>query len=145
MFNTLLQMGKNLHATYGADYGGRPLAEIPFMRGLHTFDDIDYIVVITGYVSVPEVWMQIANTKYKATLGMGMTAVSIAGYMPYLHSQQITGLIPGLRGAAEYEIALGKPYVATRRMIAQLVAHALVIVFIVAGNIEYFVRRRHGA
>jgi len=145
MFSTLMQMGKDLHATYETDYGGRVLADMPFMRGVKTFDDIDYLVVITGYVTVPETWMQIANMKYKATIGMGMTAVSISGYMPYLQSKQITGLLPGLRGAAEYEIALGEPNVAVRRMVAQLFAHALVVFFIVVGNIEYFVRRRYGA
>jgi hypothetical protein len=145
MFSTLMQMGKDIHATYETDYGGRTLATLPFMRSVKTFKDIDYIVVLTGYVGVPETWMQIANTKYGARLGMGMTAVSIAGYMPYLHSKQITGLIPGLRGAAEYEIALGKPHVATRRMVAQLFAHVLVVFFIIVGNIEYFVRRRYGA
>ena len=142
MFNLLMAMGENIASAYGTDNAGRKLETMPFMQGIRNYDDIELVVSVTGYVGVPETWLQVVKTKFKRPLGLGLTAVSVAEYYPYLQSGQIIGLLPGLRGAAEYETATGKPDIACRRMFSQVCSHLLVIALIVVGNIEFILARR---
>lgn len=141
-FNLILQMGEDFARAFGTDYAGTPVAEIPCMRGIKNLQDVDLVAVITGYVGTPETWLQVVKTKYNRPLGMGMTAVSVADYTPYVHSKQFVGLLPGLRGAAEYEMALEAPGAGTRGMLAQLATHLLIIVLIACGNLLFFFQRR---
>ncbi len=80
--------------------------------------------------------------------------------IPYVESGQIRGILAGMPGAAEYEQMVFKylnkmgdskflnkealiiPGKATSRMSAQSVAHLLMVVFIIFGNISYYMIRR---
>jgi hypothetical protein len=73
----------------------------------------------------------------------GCTAVSTPEYYPYLQSGQLRGLLGGMAGAAEYELARHERQgAATRGMDAQSLAHLFVAICIVVGNL---VQRRRGA
>lgn len=50
----------------------------------------------------------------------------------------MSGLLGGLKGAAEYEKLINEPATATRGMVAQTGAHLLIVILIVLGNIAYF-------
>lgn len=134
-----LQMGEDIITAYESDYSGNDLNNVPIMRGIKTFDEIEMVVTLTGYVGGPELWINVAKTKFNKPVGIGMTAVSAADYYPYLQSGQIVGLLSGLRGAAEYETALGFPTIAVKRMRPQLYAHTFAVFLIIVGNIEFFV------
>ena len=80
--------------------------------------------------------------------------------IPYVESGQIRGILAGMPGAAEYEQMVFKylnnlgdskflnkgvsinPGKATSRMSAQSVAHLLMVLFIILGNISYYLLRR---
>ncbi|MGC9317013.1 MAG: hypothetical protein ACP5KN_03125 [Armatimonadota bacterium] len=65
---------------------------------------------------------------------------------PYLQSHQLVGLINGLKGAAEYELLLGlegEDAPGMLGMSAQSIAHLLIIVLVIVGNIAYFASGRH--
>jgi len=63
--------------------------------------------------------------------------------LPYVNEQQqLVGLLGGLKGAAEYELLINKPGFATKGMDAQSVAHLIIILFILIGNIGYFATRK---
>ena len=72
---------------------------------------------------------------------------------PY-YPDQILGILAALKGAAEYEAALGDRYerfrdptlnAAIQRMGPQLFAHLLMVGLIVLGNVVHFANRRRGA
>jgi nitrate/nitrite transporter NarK len=83
------------------------------------------------------------------TIGGGVTAVEAPLLYPY-YPKQLIGLMGGLQGAAEYEAALmtGKPRFADTattamiRMFPQTVAHVVIVLFVVLGNISYFATKR---
>nr|HPR18554.1 hypothetical protein [Candidatus Cloacimonadota bacterium] len=76
----------------------------------------------------------------------GVTGVSAPGILPYVNQQkQLTGLLAGLKGAAEYEFLLKSPGTATAGMDAQSLAHLLIIIFIVIGNINYWRAKKEAA
>jgi hypothetical protein len=140
----LLAIGESIEEAFGTDNSGRPIGELPFMQSVDTYDDVELAITITGYVGVPETWLAAAKTRYNKSLAFGLTAVSVADYYPYIQSDQIVGLLAGLRGAAEYEQAIGVPDSACQRMLAQLFAHLLVAVLVLVGNVEFILRRRRG-
>jgi hypothetical protein len=144
-FQVYLQMGESVLSAYETDYSGKTLADMPIMKGIKDIRDIDGIAAYSCNVGTPESWINVAQTKFNIPLVVGMTAVSVSDYFPYLQSGQLCGLITGLRGAAEYEKAVGAPPVANRRMWAQLYTHAFAIGLIIVGNIEYFIKGKRAA
>jgi hypothetical protein len=78
-------------------------------------------------------------------LGAGNTAVQAPLAYPYLGSGQLTGLLGGMKGGAEFEGLTGFIGKATRFMVSQTFAHLVVILFIVLGNIAFFAVKRRDA
>jgi hypothetical protein len=86
-------------------------------------------------------------------LGCGVTAVSAADYYPYVNSGQFTGMLAGMKGAAEYEQLVADRMAATNgewglrnrgieAMSSQTAAHLAIMAFIVLGNIAFFASKR---
>jgi hypothetical protein len=50
------------------------------------------------------------NTQYGIPVIVGPTAVSAPKFYAYLASHQLTGMLGGMKGAAEYEQLLGRSY-----------------------------------
>lgn len=136
-----MQMGESIVSTYDTDYAGTDLDEIPIMKGIKNFEEIEMVLELTGYVGMPEVWLNVAKTKFNRDLALGMTSVSAADYFPYVQSKQIVGLLSGLRGAAEYEAISESDGIAVKRMQSQTWAHIFAIALIIIGNIEYFIKK----
>ena len=100
------------------------------------------LVFTVNATSGIDYWIIYGQGRYKFQLGLGSAAVMATNYYQYVQSGQLFGIISGLRGAAEYEILIGKGNVARKGMDVQSVAHALIIAFIVMGNIAFIVERR---
>ena len=79
--------------------------------------------------------MQQVQSRFHVNLGSGTTAVGAPNFYPYVQSGQLVGLLGGLKGAAEYETLIGAPGDATSGMDAQSIVHALIVVFILLGNL----------
>ena len=138
-FQLYLQMGESITSAYETDYANRDTSTMPIMSGIKNFGEIDLVVTVSSFVGGPEMWINVAGTKFNKPVASGMTAVSASDYYPYLQSGQLCGLLSGLRGAAEYEALVNvNPAPATRRMWAQLYIHFFAIALIIVGNIEYF-------
>ena len=65
----------------------------------------------------------------------GATAISQPGYGPYLQTNQLKGLIGGMKGAAEYESLIKQPGKGTSGIDALNLAHLLVLILILTSNI----------
>jgi len=139
--NVIMRMGEDISAVYPTDYGGKPLAESPMMKGIKNYKDIALIVDIAAGAT-PELWVAYAGDMFKKDIAVGCTAVSAVGYYPFLNTKQIIGLIGGMKGAAEYEKLVKSRGTATAGMDSQSIAHILIILLIIIANISYFVMRR---
>ena len=135
--NVIMRMGEDISAIFPKDYGGTPLKEIPAMKGIKNYKDIELIIDLAAGAT-PESWITFAGTTYNQTIAVGCTAVSAAGYYPYLNSGQIIGLMGGMKGAAEYEKLIEKSGTATAGMDSQSIAHIVIILLIIIANISYF-------
>jgi hypothetical protein len=143
------RMAEDISAAFPRDNGGTPYDSIPMMRTIRNYGDIDIAISLaTGILG--EYWANLVNAQFGQTVAVGTTAVSAPKYYAYLKSGQMIGLMGGLKGAAEYEVLLGRSYpelkersrLACRGMDTQSVVHLIIIVFIVLGNVVFFVSKR---
>ena len=116
------------------------------MQEVEDFDDIALVMEVSAGTPGTREWVQQVQSRFCVTLASGVTAVSAPNFYPYIQSGQLVGLLGGLKGAAEYETLVQAPGDATKGMDAQSIVHALIVFFIILGNVVYFASRgRRGA
>ena len=134
----ILGMGEDIRLPFPQDYYGTKIDDLPMMKNFKNYNDAKLVITVSG-TRMPEYWVAYAYQRYHIKIASGVTAVMAADYYPYLQTGQMIGLIGGLKGAAEYEKLAGLPGKAFIGMDAQSIIHMLVIVFIILGNIAYFI------
>ena len=149
----IVRMGSNIQSVFPLDYGGNPIDDMPVMNGINILGDFDMIISLSaGDPGIPA-WVMMAGDRYNIPIVGGCTAVSAPQFYPYLGTGQMIGLLGGLKGAADYEtmvrVGVENPPAgtATPGMAAQSVAHLVIMLFIVLGNISYLTskKRKGGA
>lgn len=146
LINTLLLSMRSMYTT---DAAGTPVDEIPLMKRIHTLRDFAFIMNLSAGRPGTKEWIQFAGDPGDIPVASGSTAVQAPLMYPYYPSQMV-GMMGGLKGAAEYEALLVKGYpqfknssaVATGLMAPQAFAHLVIMIFIIIGNIIFFVERR---
>jgi hypothetical protein len=136
----ILGMGEDIARVFPRDFRSLPTADHPVMQGIKNYRDVPLVVAFASGTEMV-LWIQYAGARYGQRIVAGAAAVMATVFYPYLDSGQIEGLIPGLRGASEYEQLIGTVGRASRGMDAQSVAHLLIICFIVLGNVGYLASR----
>ncbi len=140
---TINHMGRNLRETFPNDAGNTPIDSLQIMNGINNFKKLKFIIGLSAGDPGLKQWVQVGHDAYGVPLAGGSTAVQVPSLSPYINKQQqLTGLLGGLRGAAEYEKLIHKPGSATQGMDAQSIAHLIIIIFIIIGNIGFFVTEK---
>ncbi len=165
----VLGMGDDIAGAVETDAEGRKIENLPIMKNIKNYNELNLIIETSGS-SYGFLWITYARSRFGANVAVGITAVMAADAYPFLQSGQLIGMMGGLKGAAEYEKLvdvfavnqkkfskevikntwidvtskniLYKFKMARIGMNAQSVAHIMIIVFILIGNIGYFVNKR---
>lgn len=127
----------------GVDWTGEALSGFPMMKDIKSIrHDVDLLFVTTvgspGYHS----WMQYVAEPLKKPLTGGASLTMYSGVQHYIRSGQLKGFLGGLRGAAEYEQLVGYAGQGLAGMDAQSMGHMTVIIFLILGNLGYFLSRK---
>jgi hypothetical protein len=144
----LLGMGDNIKNVFPVDYYATPLDSIKITADLQNYDNLSLVITLSAGDPGWRAWLLYAQSRYNASIGIGVTAVSAADVYPYVETGQVIGLLAGMKGAAEYEILVQRngyseeKRTAVQGMDAQSLGHLVIMVFIIIGNIGYFVMRR---
>ncbi len=127
---------------YPVDFYGNSTAGT-LIDEIQTVEDIDCVVdMLTGDSLI---WfIRQLNASFGTVVTGGTTAVGAPGLIPYYQSGQLSGVLSGLKGAAEYELLAKLPGTAASGMDAQSLSHLLIVFFVLMGNAAYFTRRRSG-
>jgi len=137
----ILRMGSDIAAAFPVDYFGTRTRELPLMKDVKNFDNIRLVYNISaGYPGTYE-WVIFAGDRFGVKIAGGNTAVQYPHVSPYLQTGQLVGLLGGMQGAAAYEKVSGYFGKATKYMFSQAVSHAMVVFFIILGNLAYFITR----
>jgi len=139
--SAVLGIGENIARVYPKDFRGIPLEQIPLMQKVKNYRDIGLVLSVSDD-DTPVYWINYANARYQAAVVPAITAVMATTFYPFLQEKQIIGMVPGLKGAAEYEQLIEKPGDASTGMSAQSIAHLIIVLFVILGNIGYFMLRR---
>jgi hypothetical protein len=143
----IMKMGESIKETFKVDYRGEPLDKFPLMDRVQNYKQIPVLTCLTGS-GIYGSWVFYANVRYNQVICVGITGVIAPEIYPWLQSRQISGMLGGLRGAAEYETLLRKnglskiEGVATVGMDPQSAVHILIMLFIIIANVSYFMTRR---
>ena len=97
-----LDMGEAIAGVYPRDYFGNPIDSLPLMQRIKNYKEIA-IVVILAAADYPIDWIRYPQTRYGVKVGAGLTAVMAPQYYPFVQTGQVSGLMAGMKGAAEYE------------------------------------------
>ncbi len=137
----MINMGENIFSAFPEDFHGNATIDLPVLDGVGSLEDFDYVVDLASGSSI-EAWIAFGKEKYGFDLGAGCTAVIGPDMYPFLQSQQLNGLMSGLKGAAEYETLIKRESSAVAGMSPQSVVHVLVVLFVLFGNTVYFMSKR---
>lgn len=139
----------DMKSMYTTDADGTAINNIPMMQDVKNLTDFDLITCVgSGFPGMKE-WVQFAGDRGDIPITGGVTAVEAPLLYPY-YPKQLKGLMGGLQGVAEYEAELVRNYpqfketgeTAVRLMGPQAVAHTVIILFVIIGNIAYLFERR---
>lgn len=127
-------MGVGIYSMFPVDYAGSPVAAMKVMKGISSLRDFGFMAQIgAGFMGMPE-WVSYGSDKYNIKIGIGCTAGAETTLRPYYDTGQISGLVPAIKGAAEYEKLAGMKGDAVSGLNAISLAQVAVVLSIIIAN-----------
>lgn len=143
----LRSFASDIASAVKTDWNSKPLSEIPLVSGVRKFGptgQVSMLIDVTGSTTIEPYYQFLTPTGVK--IGLGCTAVMAPEQYPFLDSGQLSGLLTGMKGGAEYEQLLKAPGSGTPAMAGQSFAHLYILILILLGNLSvligWFSRRR---
>ena len=143
----LLGMAESITNVYQVDYYGNRTDSMPILQKIKNYNNVELVVSLAAS-SIPLTWVYYPQNRYGVQMAAGVTAVSAGDFYPFLQSGQFSGLIVGMKGAAEYEellsqrLKINKKRKASESLSSITYAHLAIMAFIVIGNIAFIIKRR---
>ena len=123
------------------------------MQNVNNVEDFDFVFSLSAGFPGSKEWVQYATDPKGIPMSTGCTSIQVTDIVPYVENGQIRGILAGMPGAAEYEelvktelerrglpVNLGK---ASGMMSAQSMAHVVIVILIIFGNITYYLTRNN--
>jgi len=143
----------DIRALYTVDLKGTSINDIPMMKDVINVENFDFVFSLSAGFPGSTEWVQYACDPKNIPLSTGVTSIQVTDILPYVENGQIRGILAGMPGAAEYEslVEVGlkemelsvKPGKASSMMAAQSIAHVVIVLFIIFGNITYYITRKN--
>lgn len=136
--NAIALFCRDIKKAYPYDFRGNPTANLPILQGIAGAKDVDMFLFFTTQNS--DMYVR-QVTQYNIPIVGGLINTIAPQAEPYVNAGQLTSILVGLKGGAEYETIMNTPGVGVASMDAQSMGHLLIIAFVVLGNVAYFVTR----
>lgn len=127
----------DIHGNISRDRTGKPLSELPIMQNIRSAEDIDLVLSCHSTSPGTEVYIRQVGQPYKVPVVSAAAAGQATRQWVYFDTGQIIGLLPGLRGGAEYETLINQPGYALSSMDALSFVHLFILGLIAFGNIQF--------
>lgn len=137
----VIKMGQNFPGAFPNDYNKKPASELEIMKNIRTLKDFSVVVSLTAGTPGSKEWVIYGVAPHGIKLLLASTGVIIPEVTPYIKAKQVQGFVGGLRGAAEFEKAIGRQASATGGMGTISMTHFLMIFLILASNVIFFISR----
>ncbi|MBD3207754.1 hypothetical protein GF319_15600 [Candidatus Bathyarchaeota archaeon] len=126
------------------DYNGDPLGSFPIMEGVEGAEQFDLVAYITTSGDIAEGWVYQGYSQYNLPVLGGCLSMMTTSIKPYYDSGQLLGLMDGVKGAADLEFLTNNPGDAIVSSDILSFTQTLVLIFIIVGNLAYFMQRQEG-
>jgi hypothetical protein len=138
----MVEMGRSIRQAFPRDFYGTPISEIPLMNHVENYNSFPMLIDISaGYPGTKE-FVQYTQGRFNIRLLSAAPAVSVPEFSAYYQSKQISGMLTGIAGGAEYETLIEHPALSVRAMDGISLGHIVIILFILLGNVFYFLGKR---
>ncbi len=117
------------------------LLQMPLAQRIRSFDDLDLVIVISGNQDHVRWWIEQVGSQHPVRIVAGVSA-AIAPYLQPYYSEgergQLKGMLPGLAGAAAYEVLAQARFSPSARenLILQGYAQVVLVIVILLGGIR---------
>jgi len=131
-----------IKANADQDFTGKTLSTMPIMQGIKSLKECEILASFTSLGGALSNFITYLYNDYGNKIIAGITGGMITQYIVYLQAGQYKGMLGGLTGAAQYEFLIGKPGKAIQGMDAQSAAHVLFFIFVILGNIGFYLKSK---
>jgi hypothetical protein len=133
-------LGKNIRSILKTDAYGKPIDSLPMMSNVNGAKDVSLLITVDDG-SATIMWVQQWVVPYKTKLDSIVSAGIVPMLLPYVRSNQVTGMLQGLPGVAEYETLQNMPGIGVLQMRAITTTSLLLLIAIFVGIAGYLGER----
>ncbi len=134
----------DLKSLVSSDYNGNPISGYSIMDNVNGADDFDVVAYMTTSGDTAEGWVYQAYSQYNRVVLSGCLSMMTTSIKPYYDSGQVVGLMDGIKGAADLEFLTGHPGDAIVSSDILSFTQTLVLIFILVGNVAFWMQRGGG-
>ena len=131
---------RDLHAVWPRDAKGTPLGDLPLMRQVRSIADVHLVYCIT-YSPTPD-WIGFVKGQFGIPVAFGCMSIMSPFYATYIDSGQLSGMLAGNRGAAEYESLIHHEGTGTNRITFASFGNCMILLAVLLGNLGFWASRR---
>jgi hypothetical protein len=140
--NAIAAFAQDMKRTFPVDLKGNRTSEMQVLAGIAGVKDVSMVISMAGGTPGPAEWIRQAYQPYGTTVAGIVTTVMVPPNLAYVQSKQMIALLYGLRGAAEYELLIGRPGNGLAGMGSQSAAAVFILAAVIVGNVRR-VKREH--
>lgn len=134
-------LATSIRGTVAVDNYGTPISALQMMANIDKAEDFALVFIVSSGTDTFGWYVRQWYTPYNIPLLFGALSVIGPSIKPYVDAGQAIGMLTGQRSAAEYETLVGRKGLGLASMDAQSFAHALILIFIIIGNVILFATR----
>jgi hypothetical protein len=135
--STLASLARSITGTVATDNYGNPTSSLHLIQEANDATAYELVVIASSGTDTFSWYIRQWYTPYHTPLLFGALSVIAPSIEPYVGAGQAIGMLTGQRSAAEYELLVGRKGLGIASMDAQSLAHGLILLFIILGNIVF--------
>ena len=131
--------------TSATDYVGKaPVAQFLTAAKIKNLSDLPMVIEFAGSEDPLKTWVEQVQPQTGIRIAAAVSAAVEPKARAYRNANQLTALLSGLLGAAQYEALSSQPGIAVISVNAQSAAQLVLVLIIVLGNLAFWVSRARG-
>ena len=122
----------------------KPVAQFLTAAKIRNLSDLSLVIELAGTEEPLKTWVEQVQPRAGVRLAAAVSAAVEPKARAYRNAHQLTAMMAGLLGAAQFEVLDNQPGLAVISVNAQTAAQLVIVFFIVLGNIVFWISRARG-
>jgi hypothetical protein len=131
---------RDLHAFRPNDVKQTPVGQLPLMQSVRSIKDVHLLYSVT--YSPAEDWISLVRGQFGTPVAFGCMTIMSPYYHTFVESGQLSGMLVGNWGAAEYEALLARPGKGTELIAFASFGNCIIVAAVLLGNLGLWAARR---